>query len=206
MIFKFRNFSRIFFFSLRIFLILSSFGFFLGIFHFVSDISEHSFLHALTTSVILSVFTGFAFSFFMSVILIPRHYYLYKKIIDENYPPSSLEDINQSKIIILNARQEDTFLLFLEILMSISDFEKIVKKDTYTQMIALTKKTSKSYGEKITLKFTQVEEEKTKIEIQSNPLHPFTLLDYGKNYNNIISIINTASNEIKNRKWTIWNS
>jgi hypothetical protein len=53
-----------------------------------------------------------------------------------------------------------------------------------------TNSSSKSYGEKVQIQINKLNEELSEIRIESRPINPLTIWDFGKNQENIINLRN----------------
>ncbi|MEB1808867.1 MAG: hypothetical protein LPK26_16525 [Bacillaceae bacterium] len=132
-----------------------------------------------------SITSGLAFGIFMTVILGAMNYLLVKRV-----GGKAESSVKQETEIELYLPYKDSFELCKNSLSSING-TKITHEDVEKGIIqAKTGVNIQTWGDKLEFHIQKVDEEVSKVWVQSRPIVPTTLIDYGKNLNNIKRITN----------------
>lgn len=98
--------------------------------------------------------------------------------------------VKQHETIVIPLPIEQAFELCLQSALSINGTVIKEQDSKHRTIQAKTRKSWKSYGEKISFSLESINDHSTKATIQSKPSVSTTLIDYGKNYENVKKIIN----------------
>ena len=115
----------------------------------------------------------------MALILIPLDYLMTKKI------PVGALNVHQEREIQVKGALDETFHKCAEMLKSCETIKSVSFSKDALLISGRTEASLVSFGEKITLHFQKLTNGIIKIQISSNPVVRFTLLDYGKNFRNV---------------------
>ncbi|HFS68208.1 MAG TPA: hypothetical protein ENK91_11000 [Bacteroidetes bacterium] len=151
-----------------------SFGILMAIFNSI----QYGFIFGIISGIL----SGLFFGFFMSLIIGTLH-----KITTKN---NSKEDnkVYQTIKIKLNQSFDEVFDLCLKSLNKLK-ISKVIKSDFEGKLIQVkTSMSWKSFGEIITFSLIGLNENSTKIIISSKPSLSTTIVDYGKNLENLETI------------------
>ena len=118
----------------------------------------------------------------MAVIFIPIDFFLTRKL-----PPEAL-NVRQERKIQAKGNYDKVFEKSIEILRGIKSIKTIDPLKTSQSISARTKASIVSFGEGIDLEFKPLNQETTEIRISSCPVVWYTLLDFGKNFKNVVFI------------------
>lgn len=150
------------------------------------------FLNALLGALIGGIILGGVFGVVMALILVPAHYYFFKKAIDPVFEPASF-GVRQTCVVSVKSDFDSVFDFLIHFLIRTQGFTvKTIERETGLILVE-TSKSLKSFGEQLVLKIKSEAEVETKIEFSSQPLRKLTLTDYGKNYENIKLILKNMS-------------
>ena len=129
---------------------------------------------------------GFMFGLFLSSLCIGTHY-----LATRNSKYSKLNDnkVHQIRELELPCRYTDSFELCLNSLNLFNNIQILSKKVDSGYIQAKTQAGWKSFGEYIEFNIDKINESSTKIKIQSKPIVSTTLVDYGKNLENVESLL-----------------
>lgn len=161
------------------------FGCPMGVYIFIASFSKSpDFLYCLLKAIVGGVFSGGLYGISFSVILTPIHYYFFRRAIDPKFKPVTF-DARQFYTLDIEADFNSVFEHSLKILENTRGLtiENIDRETGHIQ--AKTTKSFKCFGERLKLKIHALEQGKVNISLSSFPLGRLTLLDYGKNYENI---------------------
>ncbi|MCE3234862.1 MAG: hypothetical protein K0Q50_1042 [Vampirovibrio sp.] len=165
------------------------FGFLFGLFKLLTDLLVHNWLHAIVYGAGIGLFTGAAFGFCMALILLPFHYYCFYRVVDKQFPPLSLEATQQEKTFIIGENILHLWSSCVSGLKTSKNYNVIKENFALNQILIMTPKSFKGYGEKMTISLYAIDENRTKLVIASKPKWWTTLIDYGKNYENIVKAL-----------------
>jgi hypothetical protein len=163
---------------LKIFLFTGIFyGLWMGIFHGVSK--------GAMEGLVMGVISGLVFGLFMSLILGTMHRVYSKKVSkkqDGDVGP------HQARDVVLHLGKDAALEKCLQALPAIKAKPKKVDKESGL-IIAKTKTSWKSFGERITISLHETAAETTAITIESAPTVTTTMVDYGKGYQNVETVL-----------------
>lgn len=133
----------------------------------------------------ISVLCGLTFGLLMTIILGVINYFSLKQVGGE-----AASSVKKEKEIELQLSYENSFELCKNSLSCIKG-ASITHEDFNKGIIrAKTGVNLKTWGDKIEFHIQKISDEVSKVWIQSMPIIPTTLVDYGKNLNNIKKISN----------------
>ena len=145
-----------------------------------------SFLHGILGGLVSGLFSGVIFGLFISLSLGTIHKIFFKRI--QTKDTNASEGVHQMRSIKMNLSFDAAFDACIK---SISRIKKcnILKEDRINGEIdAKAGMTWKTFGDKINFTITKMDKDNTKIEISSKPAIFTTLVDYGKNLENVQTI------------------
>ncbi len=133
--------------------------------------------------IVRGIFSGLFFGVFITIICVRKHIRSVDNICkgerDNKYSTKQFEEM------ILN-RNNNEQKGYLDKIKSFSNW-KIVSS-TNKMIIIKTKMTWESFGEKITIKIHEIAKNNIRITIESKPVFPITIIDYGKNLSNVLCV------------------
>ena len=97
--------------------------------------------------------------------------------------------VHQVRNVELSLPYDETFTLCLRSLNSIEKSRVQRKNRSQGKIVAKTGMTWKTFGDTISFKLFEVNNEQTQIKVSSKPIVPTTLVDYGTNLENVEKII-----------------
>ena len=151
------------------------YGIFMGIFFARSQNIE--------VAIISAIIAAALFGFFMSIILGTFHHIITKKI--KSKSSNNKSPVHQIREINLNVPFEKAFNLCVESVAKIKK-GKLLKQDKANGIIeAKAGITWKTFGDEIKFKLKKEGEQSTLVEVSSRPWVKTTLVDYGKNLENV---------------------
>ena len=130
-----------------------------------------------------ALYSGIAFGVLMSAILGTMHIKGLKKVTSKEIGFNALR-VHQKKVIEIKKGYDEAYLHCLNSLR-ILDVEIEEENKAAGKITAKTSLTPDSFGEFINIMLTKINSEQTKINISSKPVVKVTLIDYGKNLQNI---------------------
>lgn len=154
------------------------FSLFTGVMFALAMSIKIGFLHGILAGILFAL----ALSTLMALIFIPVDYIKTRKL------PAEAMKVSQERDIRCKGDLGSVYNYCVEIIKHFNGTKNIQYQDN-DNIIASTKTTNASFGEKITLQLTQINRETINIHIMSQPLVKYTILDYGKNYKNVEYII-----------------
>jgi hypothetical protein len=110
--------------------------------------------------------------------------------------------LDYSSEININLKKKECFSLILVVLKRLIDFKLESSSESTGYIVVKTKISLFSWGENIRIQLTEINPKQTRIKIMSSPKTGILFggaLDMGKNRNNIDTIINEISKEIKTK-------
>jgi len=131
------------------------------------------------------LFVGLFFGFFMSLILGTLNIIFTKKSTSQD--SSKATGVHQTKVLELQLPYDKTFDLCISSLDSVKGTVKQEER-SLGKVVAKTGMTWKSFGETIQFDVRKIDNEKTQVQISSKPALPTTLVDYGRNLENVEKI------------------
>ena len=136
-------------------------------------------LHGIMFGILISI----VWTILMALILVPIDYWLTRKL------PVEALNVRQERSINLKGEFNSIYVYCVEVIRNIKGVRRI-EKDNNPNIIAFTRISMSSVGERISLELSQLDQETINIHIMSQPIIKFTMLDYGKNYKNVESVAN----------------
>lgn len=173
------------------------FGCLYGLYCGLADLFISGWWHALIKGIVFGLFTGTGFGFLMALILLSVHYYCFHMAFDKNFPPISLETVKQTKTLIIEAELQNLWQHCQNALRAWKDVRIMEERRESNQICLKVTSTFKRYGEQIAITFHEMGDGKTKLVIQSQPVKKYTLVDYGKNYKNLLSVIRLIAAQLE---------
>jgi len=141
----------------------------------------YSFKQYLSIAIIVGFLAGFFLTLFVSIV----DYFStkkYKKIKES-------ANVRNEKSIIVNLDYNEAFETSKKALTSIGG--RIINEDRENGVItARTGLSWKSFGENVKIEITKLSNQQTQVKVSSVPMIRATILDYGKNYENVCGICN----------------
>jgi hypothetical protein len=168
------------------------YGFVMGLMEFIKKIATYGLMIALLGGLIKGSILGLLFGVTVTSILLPFHYICFKKVLQSSMPLKSYV-AKQSYQFEFNEALSKVFKEGEKTLKKIPNIDIVENSFKVGRIVAVTPKSWKSFREKIILEFSAKNATKTIVNITSQPLGRFTMLDYGKNYENIKYIYNKLS-------------
>jgi hypothetical protein len=113
---------------------------------------------------------------------------LYVKNIKNNFRNNGKEKITNEDLIVFHSKEVKSGISKPELVNAIKTdptLSRMKMSKTEDSLLLKTPWASKSFGEKIEIKFTGNDNNSKIIQITSKPKSPFTLVDYGKNKENV---------------------
>lgn len=165
---------------LKLFLAMGiPFGILMGIF----DSLRYGFFSGL----ISGLFEGIFFGVFMSLTLGSLHSQSVKRMPYENSEESM--GVHHVRNVELRLPYDDVFNICIESLSSIKKF-KIQKEDrSQGKIVARTSVSWKTWGDVISFDVCRIDNNRTQVIVSSKPVVRITLVDYGKNLENVERIV-----------------
>jgi len=134
---------------------------------------------------------GIRFSIMMAIIFIPIDYFLTRKL------PNEALDIHQNREFHIKGDFNKIFDDCVDTINKFDFIQSIITSKNINSISARTKKSNSSFGEEVTLKFIPLKNGIVQINITSNPIFKYTLLDFGKNFRNIDNVTKVILNKFK---------
>lgn len=161
-------------------------AFFPGILFGIAMSLKIGFWSGITAGILFGVY----FSILMSAISLPIDYFLTR-----NLPAKALEVYQNCKLQV-KGDFEKVFEKCFHALKKLTYIRRIQSLKDEMTISARTKISNASWGEDIKLFFRLSNNNIINIYIYSSPVMKFTLLDYGKNFNNVEDIVNEITNAL----------
>lgn len=146
-----------------------------------------AFRHGLYFGIIIGIIAGVCFGGIMASILGLIHSRSVQRISHESTNQDM--DVEHIKSIELKIPYNVAFEFCLEALDSIKKYKIKKKNKSRGSIYVKTGMTWKTWGDNILFKLFKINEKSTRVEISSKPTVRTTLIDYGKNLDNIENII-----------------
>jgi len=144
--------------------------------------------HSISKGLASGIFAGLFYGTFMTIILGLKHHSSIKSI--EPTYGESVSNVNQVRTITIKENTNRTYDLCKQALQDLKTCH-ITKEDRRLgHLHAQTGMTWKSFGERMMLDIAPANNNETKITISSKPKFGGTLIDYGKNAENVQLILN----------------
>lgn len=159
------------------------FGFLIGLKYFLLALPSYGVLYAIIAWLIKGTTQGLLFGLVCTSILVPLHYYFFKKSIENLLKPVSFKARQNFKFVIKN--DESNLNRILDILKTIFNDDISIVEENADYIMIKTPKTWKCFSERFSVQLKH-ENEKYFLDIVSQPVNKLTMLDYGKNYENIL--------------------
>jgi len=128
------------------------------------------------------ILSGLVFGTLVSYILISLHKILTRKVVSDASIPDF--DIHQVRRIVMDMPYEQAFNLCIQSLKTINRCRVILQRLDNGEIKARAGLNWKTWGDNINFKLTQ-EKDSTVVEISSRPSANSTLVDFGKNLDNV---------------------
>jgi hypothetical protein len=136
---------------------------------------------------VAGLFGGIFYGGFMSLILGSLHIWSVKRI---SYRKSKdITNVRHSRNIELQLSYDKAFNLCIESLKIFKKYKIKEENYSYGKIVAITGMTWKSWGEVISFDVHKTDNNRIQIIISSKPVLPTTLVDYGKNLENVERIV-----------------
>ncbi|MCP4269696.1 MAG: hypothetical protein GY777_29680 [Candidatus Brocadiaceae bacterium] len=151
------------------------FGLFTGIFYSVQ--------YGVTKGIILGISGGLFFGFFMSLILGTMHKVFSKRVQSED--AKDRENVHQIRKIKISFSFDSAFDACIKSIDKIKKSKILEESRSNGKIDAKVGMTWKTFGDRIKFIVTRIDENNTEIEVSSRPAIRTTLVDYGKNLENV---------------------
>jgi len=146
-----------------------------------------SYLYGIDLGLQGGIASGLIFGFLMFIILGYLHSRAVKKIAGDTSEESMAT--SQVRNIELQLRYDKTFDLCIESLDLISRCRITEQERSIGKIIARSSVNWKTWGDTITFEITRIDNEKTAVKVSSRPTTKSTIVDYGKNLENVKTIV-----------------
>jgi hypothetical protein len=104
--------------------------------------------------------------------------------------------VRHTRELYMRLSYENSYDLLLDSIKSLKNW-KIKKEDRSEGIICIkTAINWKTFGEYVTIKIIKLDSVQTKVEISSKPIVPTTLIDLGRNLENVDTICNILNNNV----------
>jgi len=141
-----------------------------------------SFKTGLWHGIISGIVFGIILGIVMALFLVSMDYFYTRKL------PDAAVSVYQEKELQLSGDIIHIYEICLNVLTELKYVKDILSQKEKLAISAVTKPTITSYGERISIHLETLQSDVINLRISSEPIIKKTLLDYGKNYNNVISI------------------
>ena len=136
----------------------------------------------LKLGITITILASAIWTVLMAIIFIPVDYLLTK-----NLPPEAL-NVRQERYLLIRGNFDQVFEKCLSVLKKVRNLRKLELLKDKRMILARTKPSIASFGERITLKFDETDGNLVKVIINSYPLTRYNLLDFGRNFKNVEKI------------------
>jgi len=143
--------------------------------------------YSIGTGLACGTISGIILSILLFIILGPLHVYMVKKVApeltEEAYGTCHVRNIT------INRPFEQAFSLCIESLSSVKNSKITARKPSQGKIIAKTPINWKTWGDTIIFELKQTDDATTELILSSRPTARTTIVDYGKNIDNIQKIV-----------------
>ena len=144
-------------------------------------------LHGVFEGLMVGLLAGLFFGGFMSLLLGFLHTWSVKRI--SSGKSEEATSVHHVRSVELRLPYDKAFNLCIESLSLLKKYRIIEEDRSQGKIVAKTGMTWKSWGEVITFEVGEIGNDRTQIEVSSRPAVRTTLVDYGKNLENVKTII-----------------
>ena len=146
-----------------------------------------SYQYSVETGLACGIISGLTLSALLFIVLSPLHIYAVKKVASELTKEAYGTD--HVRNIKLDLPYEKTFDLCIKSLTSLNNCKITTREPSLGEITAKTSINWKTWGDTIIFKLKQIDNQSTTLILSSRPTARTTIVDYGKNLDNIQKIV-----------------